>query len=411
MMDDAHLVELELLLRQRIGLNPQSVSRHHIEDALRRRMSACHIQDVPNYLALLRGGTAEFQELIEHLVVAESWFFRDVQPFRFLEHFVTSQARPMLAPRPMRLLSVPCGTGEEPYSLAITLLNLGLDTNRFRVDGVDISKGVLRQAEDASYGALSFREREEVIAGFRERFFRRSGARLLINDEVRAAVGFRIGNAIEPGFLHAEAPYDLIYCRNLLIYMEPDARRALLANLHRLLADDGALYVGHVEAGSVRAGAFGPYDAAFPFAFRRIGAAEEVKTPTPLGQRRRAKRVDRVAITAPCAAPDAEAPGPPRDFEAARQAADQGRLEDAAAQCLELLATQPPHADIYCLLGVVRQAQGEAEDAQKCFLKSLYLDPRHHEALVHLALLARQRGDESGALNYRRRADKLQSEG
>jgi len=78
---------------------------------------------------------------------------------------------------------------------------------------------------------------------------------------------------------------------------------------------------------------------------------------------------------------------------------------------LELLAKYPLRAEVFCLLGVVHQARGDGDQAETCFHKALYLDPQHYQALVHLELLARQRGEESLALNYRRRAGKIQREG
>jgi chemotaxis protein methyltransferase WspC len=103
----------------------------------------------------------------------------------------------------------------------------------------------------------------------------------------------------------------------------------------------------------------------------------------------------------------------------AREAADGGRLDEAAALCRRVLAesaaggpdTSARDADALCLLGVICQARGEIPDAEKHFHKALYLLPRHHEALVHLMLLAQQRGDQPAAGNYRRRAEQADPAG
>jgi chemotaxis protein methyltransferase WspC len=92
-----------------------------------------------------------------------------------------------------------------------------------------------------------------------------------------------------------------------------------------------------------------------------------------------------------------------RDRPKARQAADAGRLDEAAALCAALADQRPPRADVFCLLGVVRQAQGDFAEAERCFQRALYLDPQHGDALLHAALLARRRGDERLAENYLRR--------
>ncbi len=81
-------------------------------------------------------------------------------------------------------------------------------------------------------------------------------------------------------------------------------------------------------------------------------------------------------------------------------------MEAAAAECAELLRTDPANAAAHCLLGVVHQAQGDAAAAERCFQRALYLEPSLHEALVHLALLAERRGQAQQAANYRRRAAK-----
>jgi len=405
-MDDLR-AKVESLVRERIGLNPQAVHRDHIEDAVRQRMTACGVAKHSQYLALLETNSRELQDLTELLVVVESWFFRDVHPFRFLEHYVRDDWSVRCLDRPLRLLSVPCGTGEEPFSMAMTLLNLGLDARRFRVDGVDISQRALGLAREGSYGETSFREREEPVADCRSRFFHAVGTREFVNDDVRAAVHFRQGNLVESAFLGDEERYDVIFCRNLLIYLDGAARRAALANLRRLLANSGVLYVGHVEGGTLRDESFSRCDAAYPFAFRvrqgnTVAPAKVDDTP----RKPRAVPKSR-AIELPeekTGEPVVEAPA---DYDQARSLANRGRLDDAAAQCLELIKKHSPNAAVFALLGVVRQAQGKAAEAEKCFQKAVYLDPRHHESLVHLALLAAQRGDEPSATNYRRRAEKV----
>jgi chemotaxis protein methyltransferase WspC len=430
---DDWLVDVELLVRRRIGLNPQAVNQYHIRDAVHGRMAACRIENLSNYLACLKNREDEFQELVERLIVPESWFFRDLQPFRFLEHYVSTRWQPRHPKRPLRLLSVPCGTGEEPFSMAVTLLNLGLDRSRFRVDGVDISQRVLREAETGSFGELSFREREETVANHRARYFQPVRDRFVVNQEVRSAVHFRHASIVDPAFLDGESAYDVVFCRNLLIYLDADARRTALASLHRLLDDEGVLYVGHVEAGAVKSGQFDAYSADFPFAFRPT-RGESNRLTTGVGNEILPSRIPPAApalAKPPALSGEDAVRWPPRlsqeepkadgltiaavgdpqaEFVAAREAADRGLLEKSAAACLDLLAKQAPRADVYCLLGEVRQAQGDADEAEKCFHKALYLDPRHYHALVHLTLLARQRGEESLAMNYRRRADKIQSE-
>ena len=94
-------------------------------------------------------------------------------------------------------------------------------------------------------------------------------------------------------------------------------------------------------------------------------------------------------------------------LQAAQAAADEGRLEAADVICSRILAEDIACADAHCLRGVVWQAQGPVRDAQRSFEKALYLDPRHYRSLVHMRLLAQQRGDLAAVANYRRRIEEI----
>jgi chemotaxis protein methyltransferase WspC len=400
------LAKVERWVRQAIGLNPEAVGKEHIQDAVRQRLAVCGLSCVAGYLERVQADPDEFQQLVELLVVAESWFFRDLQPFRCLADYCQSLA----ADASLRLLSVPCGTGEEPYSMVMTLLSAGIAPARMWVDAVDISARGLERACAGTYDKTSFRESDPAFAVLRTRFFHRQGRRHVVKEEVRCRVGFHQANVVAPAFLAGQEPYDAIFCRNLLIYLDAPARQAALAHLHRLLKEGGLLYVGHVEAAAVPAALFRPYAAAYPFAFlaRRSNRPERLPE-TALGQ---SKLPLPTKLEPPARAPSVMTPptgAPPTGLEKARQAADCGRLTEAAGQCAELLTSAGPNAEVYCLLGVVRQALGEPAAADTCFQKALYLDPSHHETLIHAALLARQRGHEQLALNYQRRAAKART--
>ena len=127
------------LLTQRIGLDPESVGASLIERGLQARKSALGLGEGDDYDRIVRSSGEELQELIEEVVVPESWFFRDDRPFTHLQDHV--RTRWLIEPdrTPLRVLSLPCAGGEEPYSIAIALRELGLSPARFRVDAMDIS--------------------------------------------------------------------------------------------------------------------------------------------------------------------------------------------------------------------------------------------------------------------------------
>jgi chemotaxis protein methyltransferase WspC len=377
-------------LRRAVGLEPDSVGRDRIAAAVAARLAALGRDDF-DYLPLLSESEDELRALVDEVVVPETWFFRDRQPFRRLR----LQARALAPGQTFRVLSVPCSTGEEPYSIAMTLLGAGLGAGEFEVVAADVSPTALAAADFGSYADISFREREPEFLALRDRYCRTDGGRYVVNEAVRRAVRFVRANLAAAEFLPAEAPFNVIFCRNLFIYLSEEARRTALGHLRRLLLPGGALQFAAVESAFLIGTGF----------HRQAEDASVVFTPAA------ALRPHRPARAAPDVRRPARAVAPPPaeaeadDLTKARQAADAGRLEEAAALCVAL-AQGPPRAEVFCLLGVVRQAQGDFAEAERYFQRALYLDPRHADALLHAALLARRRGDERQAENYLRRRER-----
>ena len=149
------------ILNRAMGLAPDSLSRSGIELAVRARMRE-NATTEKSYLSLVRTSDEELAELVEEIVVPETWFFRDNKPFELLFETVAGRSDEF------RVLSAPCSTGEEPYSIAMTLMGAGL--KKFRVDGVDISARALHKAKSAIYGENSFRAELPIYA---QRWFRK----------------------------------------------------------------------------------------------------------------------------------------------------------------------------------------------------------------------------------------------
>jgi chemotaxis protein methyltransferase WspC len=129
---------IEELLRRTMGLHADSIGSSTIERAVRGRLRALGLETIEDYWAQLQRSLDEVQELIEAVVVPETWFFRDPQAFSAMTRVLLQQA----AARPtaeFRLLSLPCSTGEEPYTMAMALIDAGVPAERFRIDAIDIS--------------------------------------------------------------------------------------------------------------------------------------------------------------------------------------------------------------------------------------------------------------------------------
>jgi chemotaxis protein methyltransferase WspC len=313
----------------------------------------------------------------------------------------------------LRLVSLPCSTGEEPYSMAMALIDAGFPIDRFSIDAVDISAKSLGHAAHGVYGKNSFRGAD---TSFRDRHFVQTPGGWSVNDAVRRTVRFRQGNLFDVESLLAADTYHAVFCRNVLIYFDPEAQGRAIALLARLLAKDGTLFVGPAETNLLLNRGFVSSKIPLAFAFRKGAVEKPVVKPAPA----RAAPVvtPRLVIppvkrTAPVAkpAPAKRIAANGADIEDIRRLADQGRLDEAAARCAAYLKEAEPSPEAWHLYGLIRDAAGALGEAAGHYRKALYLDPQHQQSLIHLALLLERQGDKAGAKRINDRVLRLDRQG
>src|SRR5580704_10567319 len=236
--------QIEALLQQTIGLDPSTIGTSTVERAIRSRMRARNLGRQDDYLKLLQLSPAEWDLLVEAVIVAETWFFRDREAFQALTHMVVDEWLPAYPNRVLRILSVPCSTGEEPYSIAMALMEAGVPETRFQIDAADISASALTAACQGIYGNNSFRGTD---VSFRARYFQRIQRGFALNPAVKKHVRFQRGNLLAEHYLSGPDTYDFIFCRNLLIYLDGTSQQKVLVKVRRLLAPAGLLFVGPAE--------------------------------------------------------------------------------------------------------------------------------------------------------------------
>ncbi|MBW1784835.1 MAG: hypothetical protein JRL30_29335 [Deltaproteobacteria bacterium] len=134
---------IESFLEKEMGLSAESIGPKVIAKAVRLRMADLGLPNIKGYYDYLKTSENERGILIEGVVVLETWFFRNNNAFAFLVNHVTEKWLPKHREAPLRVLSVPCSTGEEPYSIAMALMDAGIKLDQFRIDGVDISEVAL----------------------------------------------------------------------------------------------------------------------------------------------------------------------------------------------------------------------------------------------------------------------------
>jgi chemotaxis protein methyltransferase WspC len=399
---------IEKRLREGMGLDASTIGSSSLQRTIRLRMKAAGIEDVAEYAHLLATSATEWNQLVEAVVVTETWFFRDRQAFEILTKMVLKEWLPTHGTGRVRILSLPCSSGEEPYSIAMALLDAGIPAARFTVDAVDLSQRVLEKALAGLYGRNSFRGQD---LGFRERHFTRTGEHYSVRQPVREGVTFRQANLLGDDFPPAREGYDFIFCRNLLIYFDRITQQRAFQRLNSLLTPGGTLFVGPAEIPLAMENGFSGLNLTMAFACRR---AAESSAPRPASKTPKTPRPARSAAPPP-RPPEPLKPAPSRAPQAAgtqglsldnaRQLADGGKLDEAVRICRAHLDQQGASVDAYYLMGVIHDAQGHPA-AREYYRKALYLDPDHYESLLQLALLAEREGDANTARNLRRRAQK-----
>ena len=214
--------------------------------AVEQRMRACSIETVNEYRDIVTHSDTELDALIEAVVIPETWFFREKTAFRALSDWLRNEWIPNRAGAAvLRILSVPCSSGEEPYTLAMCLAECGIRENEARIDAVDISSINLEKARQARYGRNSFRG-DDIL--YRDRYFEYQAPYYQLSNAVRQRVNFQRGNILENEFTRDRSPYHVIFCRNLLIYFDRPTQHRAIDQLEQLLTESGLLFLGHAES-------------------------------------------------------------------------------------------------------------------------------------------------------------------
>jgi chemotaxis protein methyltransferase CheR len=234
-------------IAQRLGLHFDDTKLEFLAEVLDRRADKEGLMLSP-YLDRLEGPdiTAELQALALELTVPETYFFRHMEQFRaFAEVSLPEAQATRGATAKLCLLSVGCASGEEPYSLAM-LAREGADRGwNVAIHAFDINSAMLAKAARAFYTAWALRE---TPAESQRRWFRPVGKEFELDESIRAAVTFQEVNlAQENAELWPAGKYDVIFCRNVLMYFTPQSAQALVARLTRSLAPRGHLFLGSAE--------------------------------------------------------------------------------------------------------------------------------------------------------------------
>ena len=291
----------------------QPLDRAARSSAVRHRMSATGVDDERDYLMRVQASPAEMQLLIESVVVPETWFFRYPESQQAMAQLACERLFGAGAAdeRVLRVLSLPCSSGEEPYSIAMALLD-AVPACRFalpdRCAGHQRARGPVRAPGPVRAQFLPWRR-----AGLPGPLFHRDRRRHQLSAQVMEQVRFQSGNLFDAGLLAHAPAYDFVFCRNLLIYFDQATQERAVQVLRRHTREDGVLFVGPAETSLLTARRLPPVAMPHCFAFlarapRCGAAAASCSSPRLAGSRRRASRA---RPRAPTHAPSGRPAAPP----------------------------------------------------------------------------------------------------
>jgi len=406
-------------LKDRIGLDVASVGEAIIERAVRQRCTASHSADNDTYWQLLAGSADEQQALIEAVIVPETWFFRYPESFATLGKLALARLAELGGARPLRILSLPCSTGEEPYSIAMALFDAGVAPGQFKVDAVDISPLSIQRARRGVYGKNSFRGDQ---LSFRERYFQPVEEGYRLDERVADRVDFQPGNLLDPHMPLAQSAYDFVFCRNLLIYFDVPTQRLGFEALKRMTREEGVLFIGPAEGSLLGRMGMSSIGIAQSFAFRRRSEVA-IELPVIAATWPIAERA-RLPVKAPVSMPfRTQVPAPVKPFSTIKtpiasapssdantllatigSLANEGKTADAKAACERYLKQHEPVATVFYWLGLLSEVASDTAQASGFYRKALYLEPQHPETLAQMAALLASQGDVAGARRLQERA-------
>lgn len=416
------------LIRQKIGLNPESIGSALVEKSVREHMKISGSASVDDYIKMIQGSPAELQRLIESVVISETSFFRNRIPFTTLKNYLKQFVLNKKLERPIRILCLPCSTGEEPYSIAMSLFDIKIASDQFYICAGDISEQALQFAQAGVYSPYSFRGDD---LDYRETYFSKQDNSYILNKEVRDAVHFEYINILSDHFLPGHKPYDIIFCRNLLIYFDDNFKEKAIRALSSRLSEDGVLFVGHAEGAKIPQYGYIGLDYPMSFAFARKEYAQKINNVLNPGNTSNKSYSPPAPVPNPAIQPKlfshartltpvetkpvkkietvpAAKQSPVNDgISQARKLAEKGAFNEVLTICEKLLSEGADSAEVYYLLGQAGESAGNSLMAEEYFKKALYLNADYHEALIHLSLLYDQMGSPEKAATFRKRAERV----
>ena len=233
---------------RRTGMVFDDSKRYYIDRRLSERIAATDSDSFQSYFAHLRSDAEhEIQHLVNSFTVNETYFYREDHQLRCMTSNILEEVTAAKnATDPIRIWSIPCSTGEEPYSIALWLMEnwSAVDSYNIEIVGSDIDTRALKAAEEGIYGERALMRLNKPVI---DRYFRPIDGGYQIDQGLRDSIRFTKANLIDTHEMALYRGFDIIFCRNVLIYFDDASRRVAAENLYDCIKPGGFICLGHSE--------------------------------------------------------------------------------------------------------------------------------------------------------------------
>jgi chemotaxis protein methyltransferase CheR len=275
-MSSSQFARLSEIIYSRAGIHFPEAKKYILESRLSQRLRELEIEDFDQYIAFLTMGpyqSDEFQEMFNRITINETSFFRNEPQLEVFENVVLPELLEARASRRrLRIWSAACSTGEEPFTLAMQLdRSLGARLSDWTVEilGTDISEKAINVAIGGGYGDYALRTTPAMI---KSRYFKQDGRDWVLDEKIRGMVRFELHNLKDRLAAKRHGVWDVIFCRNVMIYFDEEMKKQVVQTFHDQLAEDGTLFIGHSESIREAGPNFGAMPVAQSFAYRKLAA-------------------------------------------------------------------------------------------------------------------------------------------
>jgi chemotaxis protein methyltransferase CheR len=372
-----------------------------LTEIIARRLTQLNLSSCFEYLAMLQGGDGgrELRAISDEMAVGETYFFRNQDHFTALRSVILPQLlRRKARERRLTIWSAGCACGAEPYSLAIFLKHeFGQQLRAWdvRITGTDLSQALINQAQHGQFSDWAFRAMPEELI---DKCFRNEGRFRTIAPEYRDWVSFEYHNLVDglyPPPCSGVQSFDIVLCRNVLIYFSPEGAAEVVEQFHGCLAEGGWLIVGASETSSQAFGAF----ETVPFDGPTLYQKPRKREPQPVAPKSgRVRPVDSQPLSL---ANRIDKPvNPPEDLDEPRLLADRGDWAAAARCCEQMLEQNSQNPRVYFYYALVTDHLGDTKRAKEFLRKALYLDREFVLAHYHIGLALKRENDARQAARH-----------